>query len=153
MIDFLRIATRTGKHGVIEVYPNFIITKSKDLMIRGSDFYAIWLEERGLWSTEEQDALQLIDRELDIYANEHKQFLGDNVRVLHMWDAQSGMIDIRSCLCCLRATVAWLMSWCGTALLLLHRRAPGTATTQRRSLAEKLLSFSLSGCRIILRSL
>lgn len=44
MIDFLRIATRTGKHGVIEVYPNFIITKSKDLMIRGSDFYAIWLE-------------------------------------------------------------------------------------------------------------
>ena len=61
MIDFLRIATRTGKHGVIEVYPNFIITKSKDLMIRGSDFYAIWLEERGLWSTEEQDALQLID--------------------------------------------------------------------------------------------
>ena len=94
MIDFLRIATRTGKHGVIEVYPNFIITKSKDLMIRGSDFYAIWLEERGLWSTEEQDALQLIDRELDIYANEHKQFLGDNIRVLHMWDAQSGMIDI-----------------------------------------------------------
>ena len=94
MIDFLRIATRTGKHGAIEVYPNFIITKSKDLMIRGSDFYAIWLEERGLWSTEEQDALQLIDRELDIYANEHKQFLGDNIRVLHMWDAQSGMIDI-----------------------------------------------------------
>lgn len=94
MIDFLRITTRTGKHGVIEVYPNFIITKSKDLMIRGSDFYAIWLEERGLWSTEEQDALQLIDRELDIYANEHKQFLGDNIRVLHMWDAQSGMIDI-----------------------------------------------------------
>ena len=94
MIDFLRIATRTGKHGVIEVYPNFIITKSKDLMIRGSDFYAIWLEERGLWSTEEQDALQLIDREIDIYANEHKQFLGDNVRVLHMWDAQSGMNDI-----------------------------------------------------------
>ena len=94
MIDFLRIATRTGKHGVMEVYPNFIIIKSKDLMIRGSDFYAIWLTERGLWSTEEQDALQLIDRELDIYANEHKQFLGDNVRVLHMWDAQSGMIDI-----------------------------------------------------------
>ena len=49
MIDFLRIATRTGKHGVIEVYPNFIITKSTDLMIRGSDFYAIWLEERDLW--------------------------------------------------------------------------------------------------------
>ena len=92
MIDFLMIATRTGKRGVIEIYPKFIIKKSKDLMIRGSDFYAIWLEERGLWSIDEQDALQLIDHELDIYANEHKEYL-DNYRVLHMWDAESGMID------------------------------------------------------------
>lgn len=60
MIDFLMIATRTGKRGVIEIYPKFIIKRSKDLMIRGSDFYAIWLEERGLWSTDEQDALQLM---------------------------------------------------------------------------------------------
>ena len=41
MIDFLMIATRTGKRGVIEIYPKFIIKRSKDLMIRGSDFYAI----------------------------------------------------------------------------------------------------------------
>ena len=72
MIDFLFIARRTGKHGVIEIYPKLIIKHSKDLMIRGGDFYAIWLEERGLWSTDEQDALQLIDRELDNYAEEHK---------------------------------------------------------------------------------
>ncbi len=93
MIDFLMIATRTGKRGVIEIYPKFIIKRSKDLMIRGSDFYAIWLEERGLWSTDEQDALQLIDRELDIYANEHKELFDSGSRVLHMWDAESGMID------------------------------------------------------------
>lgn len=93
MIDFLMIATRMGKRNTIEIYPKFIIKKSKDLMIRGSDFYAIWLEERGLWSTEEQDALQLIDRELDIYVQEHKQLLNDSYRVLHMWDAESGMID------------------------------------------------------------
>lgn len=93
MIDFLMIATRTGKRGVIEIYPKFIIKRSKDLMIRGSDFYAIWLEERGLWSTDEQDALQLIDRELDIYANEHKELFDGGSRVLHMWDAESGMID------------------------------------------------------------
>ena len=59
MIDFLMIATRTGKRGTIEIYPKFIIKKSKDLMIRGSDFYAVWMEERGLWSTDEQDALQM----------------------------------------------------------------------------------------------
>lgn len=93
MIDFLMIATRMGKRNTIEIYPKFIIKKSKDLMIRGSDFYAIWLEERGLWSTEEQDVLQLIDRELDIYVQEHKQLLNDSYRVLHMWDAESGMID------------------------------------------------------------
>lgn len=93
IIDFLMIATRMGKRNTIEIYPKFIIKKSKDLMIRGSDFYAIWLEERGLWSTEEQDALQLIDRELDIYVQEHKQLLNDSYRVLHMWDAESGMID------------------------------------------------------------
>ncbi len=93
MIDFLMIASRPGKRGVIEIYPKFIIKKSKDLMIRGSDFYAVWLEEQGLWSTDEQDALQLIDRELDIHVNEHKDMFNDSCRVLHMWDAESGMID------------------------------------------------------------
>lgn len=93
MIDFLFIARRTGKHGVIEIYPKLIIKHSKNLMIRGGDFYAIWLQERGLWSTDEQDALQLIDRELDNYADAHKADF-DNYRVLHMWDAESGMIDI-----------------------------------------------------------
>lgn len=93
MLDFLMISTRSTKRGVIEIYPKFIITKSSDLMIRGGDFYAIWLEERGLWSTDEQDALQLIDRELDIYAEKNKHSFDSNVKVLHMWDAESGMID------------------------------------------------------------
>jgi hypothetical protein len=62
-------------------------------MIRGGDFYAIWLEELGLWSTDESDALRLIDRELDKYASEHKKKFDDNVRILHMWDSESGMID------------------------------------------------------------
>ena len=93
MIDFLMISTRSTKRGVIEIYPKFIIKKSSDLMIRGGDFYAIWVEERGLWSTDEQDALQLIDRELDDYAEENRERFGGNVKVLHMWDAESGMID------------------------------------------------------------
>ena len=65
MLDFLMISTRQGKRGVTEIYPKFVIKKSSDLMIRGGDFYAIWIAERGLWSTDEQDALDLIDRELD----------------------------------------------------------------------------------------
>lgn len=93
MVDFLVITTRSTKRGMIEIYPKFIIKKSSDLMIRGGDFYAIWVEERGLWSTDEQDALQLIDRELDRYAEENRQRFDSSIQILHMWDAESGMID------------------------------------------------------------
>ena len=67
MVDFFIISTRSTKKGLVEIYPKFIVKKSSDLMIRGGDFYAIWLEDQNVWSTEEQDALQLIDRELDNY--------------------------------------------------------------------------------------
>jgi len=93
VIDFLMIATRSTKRGVVEIYPKFKIMKSNDLMIRGGDFYAIWLEDRGFWSTEEQDALQLIDKELDRYAKENRHKYEDNVKVLYMWDSENGMID------------------------------------------------------------
>lgn len=93
MIDFMIVATRCSKKGVIEIYPKFIIKKSSDLMIRGGDFYAIWIEKRGLWSTDEQDALQLIDEELDVFAKENKERFEGTVKILHMWDAESGMID------------------------------------------------------------
>ena len=93
MLDFLMISTRSTKRGVIEIYPKFIIKRSSDLMIRGGDFYAIWIESRGLWSTDEQDALQLIDHELDKYAEENRHKFDANIKVLHMWDAETGMID------------------------------------------------------------
>lgn len=95
MLDFFMVSTRSPKKDVIEIYPKFIIKKSKDLMIRGGDFYAIWVEERGQWSTDEQDALHIIDRELKKYKEENsKNFSEDaTVKVLYMWDAGSGMID------------------------------------------------------------
>ena len=88
MLDFLMISTRSGKRGIIEIYPKFIIKKSNDLMIRGGDFYAIWIDERGIWSTDEQDAVDLIDRELDQYAEENRKRFDGNIRVLHMWDIE-----------------------------------------------------------------
>lgn len=92
MIDFLVISTRPTKNGT-EIYPNFrTYPKSRDLMIRGGDFYAIWDEEIGLWSTNEDDVKRLIDRELDRYMQEHKNELY-NPRVLYMWDSDSGSID------------------------------------------------------------
>lgn len=87
------ISTRSTKNGGIEILPKFVIKRSSDLMIRGGDFYAIWLEKKGMWSTDEQDALQLIDQELDKYAEDYKQKFNGIIKVLHMWDAESGMID------------------------------------------------------------
>lgn len=95
MLDFFTISTRSPKKDVIEIYPKFIVKKSNDLMIRGGDFYAVWVEELGLWSTDEEDALRIIDRELDRYKEANcKKFNEDaRVSVSYMWDAGSGMID------------------------------------------------------------
>lgn len=93
MLDFFTIATSSTKRGLIEIYPKFLIKNSSDLMIRGGDFYAIWDADSGLWSTDEQTAFRLIDKELDCYVKEHKNQFDGNVRVLHMWDADSGMVD------------------------------------------------------------
>ena len=93
MLDFIKISTRSIKRGVVEIYPKFIIKKSSDLMIRGGDFYAIWNEEKGLWSTNEEDAVYLIDKELEQYAKENRDKIDAQVNVLYMWDAESGTID------------------------------------------------------------
>lgn len=93
MLDFLLISTRCPKKGVTEIYPKFIMKKSSDLMIRGGDFYAIWNDEKKLWSTDEEDAIRLIDNELRKYYEEHKHEINDAIHVSYMWDAESGMID------------------------------------------------------------
>ena len=94
MLDFLRISKRRKNNGVVELYPKFIINnKSQDLMIRGSDFYAIWVEELGMWSTDEQDAIRLIDVELEKAAKEYESKYPENLTVLYMWDSETGMID------------------------------------------------------------
>ena len=88
------ISTRPTKKGTLEIYPKFkMYPKSKDLLIRGGDFYAVWMEDEGLWSTDEEDALQIIDRELDKFAKENQDKFNCNIRVLHMWDSETGMVD------------------------------------------------------------
>ncbi len=94
MADFFKVSTRSPKKDVVEIYPKFIVGKSSDLMIRGGDFHAIWLEEKGLWSTDEQDVINTIDKALDEFYEERKDSLGgSSVKVLHMWDSGSGVID------------------------------------------------------------
>ena len=94
MPDFLIISTRSSKNGV-EIFPTFkLYPKSQDLMIRGGDFYAVWIESRGLWSTNEDDALSLIDSELTKFADEYRTKDPEAIlRVQYTWDSNSGSID------------------------------------------------------------
>jgi hypothetical protein len=51
-MDFYEIEwRRPKKDGPVEIYPEFLVKSSKDLMIRGGDFYAFWDEDRGVWAT------------------------------------------------------------------------------------------------------
>ena len=72
-MDFYRIKERSSKNGVIEVYPDFRVCRSKDLMVRGKSFYAIWDEEQNIWSTDEYDVQRLVDLDLARYAEDVKK--------------------------------------------------------------------------------
>ena len=63
-MDFYQIVVRETKAKGVEVLPDFLVRKSSDLMIRGGAFYAIWDEEKGLWSTNELDVCRIVDKDL-----------------------------------------------------------------------------------------
>ena len=69
-MDFYQIGMKETKNGV-EVFPDFLVGRFKDLMIRAHSFYAIWDEERGLWSTDEYDVQRLVDDEMRIFAEKY----------------------------------------------------------------------------------
>ena len=69
-MDFYQIKERSSKKGNIEIYPEFKVGRSKDLMVRGKTFYAIWDEEKGLWSTDEYDVQKIVDSTIISYKND-----------------------------------------------------------------------------------
>jgi len=96
MLSFVKISTRFPKQGTVEIYPKFIIGSQayEDLMIRGGGFYAVWCEDKGLWSTDEQDVITRVDQMLSDSVEEVKaQYPGHILRVAYMWDGDSGSID------------------------------------------------------------
>jgi energy-coupling factor transporter ATP-binding protein EcfA2 len=63
-MDFYQILTRETKNKEMELYPDFVVGRSQDLMVQGRGFYAIWDEELGLWSRDEYDVQRLVDDDL-----------------------------------------------------------------------------------------
>ena len=95
MFDFVKIAEVVPKKrsDAVEIKPKFIVNpETEDLMIRGGDFYAVWNEETGLWSTNESTVIKLIDRDISAAAEKRIE-RGDEVKRFYMWDSDSGSID------------------------------------------------------------
>jgi len=88
-MDFYQIRERNSKKGTTEIYPDFRVARSKDLMIRGRSFYAIWDDEKGLWSTDEYDVQRLIDKDLLEYKNRLAEKIDNVIHVKYMSDYAS----------------------------------------------------------------
>ena len=94
MVDYFFKPTYVKEKSTTKIYPQFNIGKCSDLMIRGRDFYAIWLEDRNRWSTDEDDVIELVDNSLKEFAREYKKSHEDErVKVMLMRDSTSGSIN------------------------------------------------------------
>lgn len=63
-MDFFKVGTKVNKNGGIEVFPEFVVVRTKDLMVQGGKFYAIWDETQGLWSKDSYRVNDLTDSAL-----------------------------------------------------------------------------------------
>lgn len=91
-MDFYRIALREPKKKgeAEELYPDFKIGRSKDLMVQGRQFYAIWNEELGLWSRDEYDVQHLVDADLAQYAERLTEKTGQTYSVKYLSSSSNG---------------------------------------------------------------
>ena len=91
-VDFYQIEQKMVKKDLIEIYPDFKACRSKDLMIRGRSFYAIWDSEKQMWSTDEYDIQRLIDQELEVERKKLiKKYPSQRIEVKKMLNFSSNM--------------------------------------------------------------
>jgi hypothetical protein len=92
MLDFYDInyskKVKAGRE-YYEVFPDFKVRRFTDLMVRGGAFYAIWNQEKGLWSTDEYDVQALVDKELKVAAEELDKKKDLPVKVKYLRDFSS----------------------------------------------------------------
>lgn len=84
-MDFFKVAVKKDKGGEVEAYPNFLVSRSKDLMIKGKSFYAIWDEEIGLWSTDEYDVQRLVDEK--VISTVESDYPGASMKLMRSFDS------------------------------------------------------------------
>lgn len=89
-MDFYKIRVRRTK-GADEIFPDFRTRPSKDIMVRGGSFYAIWDEDLGIWNTDEFAVQRIVDRELAEFVEKEygKTDVAHNVRYMDSYDSMS----------------------------------------------------------------
>ena len=88
-MDFYQIRSRETKDKNVELYPDFVVGRSQDLMVQGRTFYAIWDAAKGLWSRDEYDVQRLVDEDLKTEAEKRQKETGINYIVKYMHSFQS----------------------------------------------------------------
>ena len=100
MYDFFLFDTqvkRIGREDVLIISPDFDVNlRTEDLMVRGGDFYAVWDEDEGLWSTNEQTVTDKVDsilKERKREEEENPSCRFDRIVVRTMRRSSTKMID------------------------------------------------------------
>lgn len=89
-MDFYKIKERSEKSG-LAIYPDWKVIRSKDLMVRGKTFYAVWNAEAGLWSTDEFEVRRLVDEDLFTYKEELQKKTDGPITVKVLSDFSTNM--------------------------------------------------------------
>lgn len=87
--------TKKSGYTMYDISPVFVVCHSKDLMVRGKSFYAVWNEDTKLWSTDEYDIVPLVDGELKRKAEELRDKHPDSIiNVKYLENYSTGSWDI-----------------------------------------------------------
>lgn len=90
-MSFFDVRYRSKRNGITEVYPEFIVTAPDDLMIRGGKFYAVWDPIHEIWSTDELDALRVVDRAVEAKRKELAATFDGKVIGLYLRNSSNGL--------------------------------------------------------------
>lgn len=88
--DFFNIKMEK-KNGLLNISPDFIVKPSEDLMVKGRNFYAVWDQDAGMWSTNEFDVARMVDAELKEYGDETRKHSEYPVKINYMRNYSNGV--------------------------------------------------------------
>lgn len=77
-LDFFKIKHKLSQKKAdtfVDIYPEFLVRPSDNLMIRGGKFYAVLNKDTGFWECSEYKIQQYVDEELASYAENNKDIL------------------------------------------------------------------------------